>query len=189
MDTRLRAITSWNVFSFIFLLLIWYTFASVKPRQIRAEAAVQNVGRIFVFIGSLIITAVAVSAVLEILLEKDTTQSGLSFTLVIAGIGLLFSWILMHTLFSVRYAYLYYANDEDTPVKHKGGLSFPNEPHPDFIDFAYYSFVIGMTFQVSDVTITDRNFRRLSLFHSLLSFAFNTIIVAMTVNIVAGLSK
>ena len=74
--------------------------------------------------------------------------------------------------------------DSETPRRHAGGLVFPGERAPDYMDFAYFSFVIGMTFQVSDVQITSRGLRQLVLVHGILSFAFNAIILALTINTV-----
>lgn len=188
-DITVRCTNSWDVFCFLFLTLNWITFWTVKPKQIRSEASIQNVNRIVVFIISLIATIFALVAVLQLLLNKSISGSSMSYALFTAISGLLLSWILVHSVFALRYAHLFYANHEDDKSKHAGGLDFPNESHPDFLDFAYYSFVIGMTFQVSDVTVTSKDLRRLTLFHSLLAFAFNTIIVALTVNVLAGLSK
>ena len=70
---------------------------------------------------------------------------------------------------------------------HKGGLIFPNDEPPDYFDFAYFSFVIGMTWQVSDVQITSRRIRRIVLMHALLSFVYNTVILALSINIISGL--
>jgi uncharacterized membrane protein len=97
------------------------------------------------------------------------------------------SWMILHTIFTVRYAHLYYSNHKSEEGRFSGGLDFPSEDEPDFIDFAYFSFTLGMTFQVSDVAISSRKIRRIVLLHSLLSFGFNATIVAMSVNIIAGL--
>jgi uncharacterized membrane protein len=88
----------------------------------------------------------------------------------------------------VRYAHFFYI-DADTlhRDKIKGGLLFPDDNSPDYFDFAYFSFVVGMTCQVSDVQISSKMLRRLVLVHGLISFAFNTAILAMFVNIIAGL--
>jgi len=188
-DITVRCINSWNIFCFLFLTLNWVTFWTVKPRQIRAEASIQNVNKIAVFVIAIITTISAMVLVLQLLLDKNVSGRGLSYTLFSAVAGLLLSWVLMHTVFTLRYAHLFYADHKDDKNRHAGGLDFPDEPHPDFLDFAYYAFVIGMTFQVSDVTVTSKDLRRLTLFHSLLAFAFNTIIVALTVNVLAGLSK
>jgi uncharacterized membrane protein len=99
---------------------------------------------------------------------------------------LLLSWLMLQTTFAFRYAHEFYTispgrNDPD------GGLTFPDEPEPDYFDFLYFSLVLGMTFQVSDVQITARKLRRLAALHGLLSFLFNAVIIALTVNIAASL--
>jgi uncharacterized membrane protein len=187
--TLLHLLVSWDAFCLFFILLNWITFFTIRPQQIRNEARKQNEGRVVVFIIALIATLVALLAVLLLLLDKSQGYREISFTLLCAFSGLILSWVLVHTIFTVRYAHLYYADHEEDNNKHAGGLDFPDGIHPDFLDFAYYSFVIGMTFQVSDVSISSRKLRRLTLLHSLMAFAFNTIIVALTVNVIAGLSK
>ena len=89
----------------------------------------------------------------------------------------------------IHYAHLYYSDDTDDPTKHAEGLGFPREKKPDYIDFVYFSFVIGMTFQVSDTAVTSRSIRRLVLLHGLLSFGLNAFVVALTINLIAGLMK
>jgi uncharacterized membrane protein len=86
----------------------------------------------------------------------------------------------------LRYAHAFYG-DSDDPYRHAAGLEFPGERAPDYFDFAYYAFVVGMTCQVSDVQITSRKMRRLTLMHSVLSFGFNTIILALLINTVSSL--
>jgi len=92
------------------------------------------------------------------------------------------SWAVVHTVFTLRYARLYYSD----PV---GGVDFNQDAAPDFSDFAYLAFTIGMTYQVSDTNLTTRPIRRTALRHALLSFLFGTFIVAITINVVAGLLK
>ncbi len=89
----------------------------------------------------------------------------------------------------MRYAHIYYGDHKTNPGVHTGGLVFPNEDKPDYLDFAYFSFIVGMTFQVSDVVITLARLRKLVLLHSILAFGFNTVIVALTINVIASLSK
>jgi uncharacterized membrane protein len=90
----------------------------------------------------------------------------------------------MHLVFALRYAHEFYTKSDD---ELQGGLDFPKEPEPDYYDFLYFSLVLGMTFQVSDVDITDRHLRRLATLQGFISFLFNTIILALTVNLAAGL--
>jgi len=98
------------------------------------------------------------------------------------------SWALLHTVYSLRYAHVFYGDSDDPGVqKHAGGLIFPGDRPPNYFDFAYFSFVIGMTCQVSDVQITSRRMRRITLVQSVLSFGFNTLILALLINTVSGL--
>ena len=90
----------------------------------------------------------------------------------------------------MRYAHAYYRKRDDDQESSEGeGVEFPDEKEPDFLDFAYFSFVIGMTCQVSDVQISSRGIRRLALVHGLLSFLFNTVILALTINLSSGLAS
>ena len=105
-------------------------------------------------------------------------------------LGVAFSWVLLHTTFTLRYAHIYYTQTITDKHQHDGGLKFPGDlESPDYLDFAYFSFVIGMTFQVSDVEVVLPRMRRLVLVHSLISFIFNTIIVALTINTIADISR
>jgi uncharacterized membrane protein len=103
--------------------------------------------------------------------------------------SMLFSWAIIHTAFAFHYAHIYYNDSADDPKKHAEGLDFPNEKRPDYRDFVYFSFVIGMTFQVSDVQIRSRKIRRIALIHGLVSFALNTFVVALTINLIAGFKR
>jgi uncharacterized membrane protein len=88
----------------------------------------------------------------------------------------------------LRYAHAFYGDSDDPGVhQHAGGLIFPGDRLPDYFDFAYFSFVVGMACQVSDVQITSRRMRRLTLAHSVLSFGFNTLVLALLINTVSGL--
>ena len=107
----------------------------------------------------------------------------------VAVSNMLLSWVLVHTTFCFHYAHLYYDDSKDSTEIHAGGLDFPEEKKPDYIDFVYFSFIIGMTFQVSDVAITSRTIRRLALLHGLISFGLNTFVVALTINLIAGLRR
>ena len=97
------------------------------------------------------------------------------------------AWLVLHLSFTFRYAHLYYGDENEKYSGHVRGLDFPGEDHPDYFDFAYYSFTIGMTFQVSDVVIKSKGLRRLTLAHSLVAFFFNTILIAITINEIINL--
>ncbi|MEO6453224.1 MAG: DUF1345 domain-containing protein [Ginsengibacter sp.] len=181
--------SAWDIFSLGMILLSWTTFFTTSSQQMRGMAKLQDETRTIIFIIVLVSTFASLLAVLLLIISKDEGRINKEVHLVVAIAGMAFSWFLVHTVFTLRYAHLYYGDSPAKPSVHAGGLNFPEEEKPDYIDFAYFSFVIGMTFQVSDVQITSKKIRRLALLHGILSFGFNTIIVALTINVIAGLGK
>jgi uncharacterized membrane protein len=144
---------------------------------------------IFVFV---LLAAVASLFAVAILIgeAKGLSKAILIGHLLLAGGTVVSSWVLVHTVFTMHYAHAYYSKSDDDEESSEGeGVEFPNEKEPDFLDFAYFSFVIGMTCQVSDVQISGRGIRRLALVHGLLSFVFNTVILALTINLSSGLAS
>ena len=106
----------------------------------------------------------------------------------LAALTIVSSWLLVHTVLALHYTHVCYHIAEESREKPPNvGVVFPNEPQPDFLDFAYFSFVIGMTCQVSDVQITSRRIRRIALLHGLLSFGFNTVILVLSLNLASAL--
>jgi uncharacterized membrane protein len=186
--TAAAFLPSWILFSGVVLAFSWTTIIANNPRDAALVAREQDVSRLLSFlfiVGSSFISLFAILA----LLHSISTGGAHSRTMhiVMAVVAVTCSWSLIHTLFTLRYAHLYYRPDACINGAEGSGLQFPGDRHPDLLDFAYFSFIIGMTFQVSDVSITSRRIRRLVLVHSLLSFVYNTVIVAFTINIVSGI--
>lgn len=176
----------WDTFSVCMIVMTWITFFITKAKQIRIESKVQDSSRPIIFIIILISTLASFLTVLLLIVTKKEGNNGASWRMPIAIAGMLFSWLLIHTSFTLRYAHIFYGDHEIKPNTHAGGLDFPGDDLPDYLDFAYFSFVLGMTFQVSDVQITSKRFRRLALLHGLISFIFDTTMIALTINIIAG---
>ena len=182
-----RLMIGWNTFSLCMIIMAWITFKITTPAEIRKQAAVQDSSRLVIFIIILISTFASFLAVLILLISKDKATEYLNIP--VAVLGMSFSWFLVHTIFTIRYAHIFYEDHKTNPDVPAGGLNFPDDEKPGYLDFAYFSFVLGMTFQVSDVQVTSKRFRKLALLHGILSFTFNTVIVALTINVIAGLSK
>lgn len=182
-----RVMIGWNTFSLFMIIMTWITFKITTPTEIRKQAGEQDASRVVIFIMVLISTFASFLAVLLLLIAKNKTTEALDIPIAVSGMA--FSWFLVHTIFAMRYAHIYYGNHETKTDYPAGGLDFPDDNKPGYFDFAYFSFVLGMTFQVSDVQITSKRLRRLALLHGILSFGFNTVIVALTINVIAGLSK
>ena len=115
----------------------------------------------------------------ELVVARGSEFRGLHIMLAIVTITL--SWTFIHVIFALHYAHDYYGSGHRA-----NGLQFPGDDKPDYWDFVYFSFVLGMTFQVSDVAVTNRAIRRLVVAHGILSFAFNTAILALTVNLASS---
>ncbi|WP_291928743.1 DUF1345 domain-containing protein [Chitinophaga sp.] len=178
----------WDVFALSYITTGWIVFYNRSVNEIRTWARVDDGSRIFVSFSVVIAAFASLVIVLLLMLSKDIT-GGSYLYLPVAITGMLASWTMVHTTLTFHYANLYYDDDTEDITKHAGGLEFPSEKWPDYLDFAYFSFVIGMTFQVSDVEISARAIRRTALAHGLLSFALNTFVVALTINLIAGLKQ
>jgi uncharacterized membrane protein len=182
-----RGLLAWDAGVLVFLGAAGYLFATTTADRMPARAEAQEVGEWTIFwltLAVVIVSFVAVSSEFSAIKRASDASRGLQVTLV--AVTLFMSWLTTHVAFAFRYAHEFYADDLGGPGV-DGGLEFPGETRPDYLDFLYFSLVLGMTFQVSDVQITSRKLRRVAVLHGLLSFLFNTVIVAFTVNIAAGL--
>ncbi|MES2647299.1 MAG: DUF1345 domain-containing protein [Bacteroidota bacterium] len=187
--TLLNWVVGWDVFAFFYCLTCWIVFFTRNTSQIKQQATREDGSRAFV-IGVIVLASFAsmVMVLMLMVTSKENQSSKLVYSLS-AILGMLFSWTMVHTTFGFNYAHIYYDDDLQGNKQNAEGLEFPNEKKPDYLDFAYFAFVIGMTFQVSDVEISSRQIRRLALLHGLLSFLLNTFVVALTINLIAGLQK
>jgi uncharacterized membrane protein len=180
-DTRLvtRLLVSWDGFVALYLVLAYIMMLRCGISYIKRSAVMQDDGRFLI----LLVTAFgALASLAAIVLELGVSKSSpKTLTLAIATIAL--SWTMVHTAFALHYAHEFYRG------RKPGGLQFPSgDEHvdADYWDFVYFSFVIGMTAQVSDVGITDKIIRRTATVHGIISFVFNTALLALMVNIAAS---
>ena len=184
-----EVIATWDAFAFCVLFLAWLTILTTPVHKLRSRAKEQDVSRLVIFVFVVVAACAALFAVgFLISVNKAVLRGHFTAHLLLALGTVIFSWSVVHTAFGLRYAHPFYG-DSDQPGerRHAGGLVFPGERMPDYFDFAYFSFVIGMTCQVSDVQITSRRMRRLTLVQSVLSFGFNTVILALLINTVSSL--
>lgn len=182
-------IIGWDVFCLMMIVLSWIIFATAKADQIPHLAWKNDENRVTIFFVVLVILLVSLFGIIFLFRSEDPGLIDSKWNVPFSMIGIAFSWLLLHTVFTNHYAHLFYGDDEKNPGKKKGGLDFPGEEDPDYLDLAYFSFVVGMTFQVSDVEVTDRKLRRLALLHGIIAFIFNTIIVALTISVITNLNQ
>ncbi len=181
-----RIVISWDVFGLCMLITIWRLFFSLQPEQVRKQAQIEDESRTIIFV--IVLASVFISLMGIVILLNNKTK-GLINTHIHAPVSILgvgISWLVLHSIFTLRYAHIYYDNISDNN-NIKGGIVFPEENYPDYLDFAYFAFVIGMTFQVSDTNVTLKKIRRLALLHGIISFVYNTIIVAISISIIINL--
>ncbi|MER3435491.1 MAG: DUF1345 domain-containing protein [Leptolyngbya sp. ERB_1_1] len=167
--------------------LTWWAMLRATPATMRRRAQQQDLGRLVIL--GLITAAACISifAIAFILHDKGNTGEILVLHLALSILTIVGSWMLVHTIFALHYARAYYQDYKTLEECKSEGIDFPGDVEPDYWDFLYFSFVIGMTSQVSDTNITSRSIRRLALGHGVLAFFFNTTILAMSINIIAGL--
>ncbi|MBS0561017.1 MAG: DUF1345 domain-containing protein [Proteobacteria bacterium] len=181
-----RTVVAWDVGVTVFLVLSGWLFAQERISRMPDDAARQEEGEWTIFALTVAAIVFSFAAIFgEFALLKDAKPEEKTLRIALVAFTLFASWLMTHTTFAFRYAHEYYARSGGREVD--GGLDFPGGKLPDYLDFMYFSLVLGMTFQVSDVGITSRKMRRLATLHGLLGFLFNTIIIALTVNIAAGM--
>ena len=183
---QVSLLASWDTFVLCYLVMGWLLIAATDETKTRLRAQRYDPGGYVIFL--LIVVAASASFVAIGFIVGDIKaltfwQRAERLTLSITALFL--SWLLIHTLFAFHYARLYYFLPTGRAEHHRG-LKFPDDDEPDYLDFAYYSFVVGMTSQVSDVAVLSRSMRRLTLIHGVLSFVYNIAILAMSINIIGG---
>jgi uncharacterized membrane protein len=179
MQGLVRLVAAWDAGAVTLLLFTWWRIVRADAPETRTWAAAEDPGQIAAFAIDMLGSAASFAAAVLLLGQEQMPSTGEAIWLVVVAV--VSAWALMHTGFTVRYAHLYYRDDGDI-----GGLDFPGREEPDYLDFAYFAFVIGMTFQTADVSISSRMIRRLALIHGVLAFGFNTLILALAVNLIFG---
>ena len=171
----------WDITAAIFLLWVWSTIGPRDATRTR-QIAVREDPSVAVADTAIVVAGVAcLGAVAFVLIKASTSHGGAKALLIALGVAsVALSWGSLHTIFTLRYARIYYTGAA-------GGIEFNEKDPPNYVDFAYMAFTIGMTFQVSDTDISSKTMRSTALRHALLSFVFGAVIVALTINVVASL--
>jgi uncharacterized membrane protein len=184
-ETAIRAILAFDIGSAAFLGLTFFSFLSTKDYDISAAAKRQQEGEWSVFALTILGAIMSFTSIFLFSGAPSGHKAERGLYLAFVVVTLMLSWLTTHVSFAYRYAHEYYTVDADSGPE--GGLAFPGDDKPNYLDFIYFSFVLGMTFQVSDVNITSKKLRRLATVQGLIGFLFNTVILALSVNIAASL--
>jgi uncharacterized membrane protein len=179
-----RLLTGWDVGIGLYLVSTYLLVSRSTVNEIRRRAAIQDEGAAALLV---LTPAAAIASLAAIVVEVGKPETAGGWAELAFGMGtILLSWLFLHTVFALHYAHEYYGERSDDQI---GGLKFPGQQGPDYWDFVYFSFVIAMTSQVSDVAITSKVIRRVATVHGVLSFFFNVSVLALTVNMVSNLIK
>ncbi|MBD0164789.1 DUF1345 domain-containing protein [Acinetobacter baumannii] len=177
-------LASWNGSISLYLLHVWKLMRSADHSQMQQQAKKQDESKWVIML--IVLLAITMSLV-AILVQLSQLRSGHYEKLghvALALLTIISAWLFMHTVFALHYAHDFYMalsrNEEN------GGLDFPGTEHPTYPDFLYFSYIIGTSAQTADVSITNKHMRLLNLFHAVLSFGFNTTILAICINVAAG---
>jgi uncharacterized membrane protein len=178
-----RALLGWDASVVLYLGILSWVIVRLKSdaelEHIRARAADEDEGQIAVLFLTVTATLASLAAIIILLGEGQGKSDPMQ--LIFAGATILLSWAFVHSIFATHYAHEFYREGPSA-----SGLKFPGGDKPDYMDFMYFSFVIGMTFQVSDVAITSRSIRHTVLAHAIVSFLFNVALLAIMINIAAS---
>jgi uncharacterized membrane protein len=176
-----RLLVGWDVAVALYLALAFQMIARAEVHHIRRRAGQQDEGRFAILILTVASALASLGAIFaELGASARGTDAHHPFPLVLATVTIVLSWAFIHVMFALHYAHEFYEGAG-------GGINFPGaDREPDYWDFVYFSFVIGMTSQVSDVTVSSKQVRRTVAAHGVVSFMFNAALLALTVNIAAS---
>lgn len=174
-------VIGWDVACITYVLWAWLAVRKLNDEQTREHATREDPTRASADVLLIIASVVSLGAIgVSLIAASSGTSVEKAFAPALAVLSVGLSWLLIHTLFTLRYARLYYTEPD-------GGIDFNMKQPPHYVDFAYLAFTVGMTFQVSDTNLHSREIRTAVLKHMLLSYLFGSVILATTVNLVAGL--
>lgn len=186
-----RLLIAWNIGVWSYLALAAMMMFSASEDSIRRRAKTQDEGRTTLLVLASASAVASVGAILaQLAAVKDMSGAGKLLAVALASATIIGSWLFIHLIFALHYAHEFFLEQairRDCAPEKRGGLIFPGTPSPDYADFLYFSYIIGVASQTADVAITSKAMRRVSLAHSVVSFFFNTTILALTINIAAGL--
>ena len=180
---QVSALAGWDIAAGLFLARTRRALWDLDPTETARVATGEDPSRAMTDVVLIIASLVCIVGVGFTLIDAASSKGFATAALLgLAALSLISSWLVVHTVFMLRFARLYYSGDD-------GGISFNEDDPPAYPDFAYFAFTIGMTFQVSDTNIEDKAIRRTALHHALISYLFGAVLLAMTVNVGASLLR
>jgi uncharacterized membrane protein len=192
----LAPLAGYDVAVLFYVVRVWLMIWPLDAEATAEHAAREDPSRSTADLVVLLAAVASLGAIAVVIVQSNSSKGSVQGIEIGMGAGsIIVSWLLVHTIFTLKYARLYYggrgprdkASAENSA--HEGGVDFEHKVRPPYSDFAYLAFTIGMTFQVSDTDLQSVEYRRLALRHALLSYLFGAVILAATINLVAGLAS
>lgn len=190
LQASLRAVLAWDLACTTFIVLIMILMKREEADDIRRLVAQQDEGQGLILLLVLLAAGISLAAVgLELSLAKEDHGLFRTLRVALAGTTVALSWFTVQLVFALHYAHEYYAPDKSTPEEDDvvGGLDFPGEEPPDYWDFLHFAVVIGVANQTADIAFSSRKLRHIGTVHGIVAFTFNTVVLALTINLLAGL--
>jgi len=179
-----RSIVAWNIGTITFLILVGKMMFSSSQQKMEIRANEDEGQYLILFLALIALIFSLITITYELVAVKQMPTEQKYFDIALVALTILSSWLFIHTVYALHYAHEYY---DKAPDGLAAGLIFPHTKLPDYADFLYFSFIIGTSAQTADVSVSSRPMRRVVLFHCVLSFFFNTTLLALTVNIASSL--
>lgn len=180
----LRFLSAWNAQILCFLAIVMLMMGLTSREETRNRAQKKEADHRVVFLLAVCMACASLFAVTVVLAHN---KDSFNIEVAMSMLAVLCSWLFMHTMFTLYYASLYYHKVGSNPEEYIGGLEFTTSDPPNYLNFIYFTFTFGMTFQTSDVTLASPTMRRMAIAHALVSFFFFTFIIALMVSIAYGL--
>jgi len=189
-----RWLLAWNIGTLTYFILTGWMMVKATPDTMKHQAQIQDEGRFAILILTSIAALSSIGAIIaQLAYVKDLSGVEKGLHIALAASTIVSAWLFIHLMFALHYAHEYFAmsqnkdRDGEQADALRGGLNFPETTKPDYFDFLYFSYVIGVASQTADVSITSKLIRRTALVHCVLAFFFNSAVLALTINIAAGL--
>ena len=186
-----RLLIDWNVGTWFYFIATGLMIARASPESIRRRAKTTDEGKVFILILSSVAALAAIAAIVaQLAAVKDLSGLNKGLHVGLAAATIISAWFFIHLTYALHYAHEYfdeYFAKPGRPATERGGLIFPGTADPDYYDFLYFSFVIGVACQTADICLSSREMRRVALVHCVLAFFFNSAVLAFTINIAAGM--
>jgi uncharacterized membrane protein len=186
-----RLLIAWNAGTWLYFVASGIMIARATPQTMRRRARTSDEGRVFILVLTSLAALAAIAAIVaELAIVKDFSGMTKGLHMGLAAATIVSAWFFIHLTYAFHYAHEFfdeYFAEPGRPAAECGGLAFPGTEHPDYYDFLYFSYVIGVACQTADVNISSQVMRRVALGHCVLAFFFNSAVLALTINIAAGL--